>query len=260
MHTPAHKFLLTIFIFIALCNLRAQQHMGVSDSTYVLTPFDNKESIITQKWRFSISGGMGYRLSSTKQSKNSLLEAGFELDVVNNYFRQVKWGYKMSGQIHRIISENYGLGIDYQFHHSSGTLSGYIDPGDNVSLYYTQVDDDIYTNYLGLSFYAEDWISSERLKWYSQASLGLTMFRQESVSGYYPSLITGKALGTNLELGLEYFLNSKLSVGLKTNFFQSTLHEVTAGDGHSSQKVKLPDEKKEGLSRIDLSLGIQIYL
>ena len=229
---------------------------GIND----LTGRENKsKETYRNRWRIAFSGGMGYRLSSTKESKQAYLNQGFDALEVNNYFKSVKWGPKASAQIHYLFKQKYGIGIDYQFHHSSGSMTGTIDPGDAVTLYYGKIHDNIYTNYTGLSFYSNEWLIQNKLNFYAQTSMGLTLFRQENMSLYTPALITGKALGVNLETGLEYFVYKNVALGIHLNYFQSTISKIKVDDGNSTNTVELDKKQHEGLGRLDGGAGVKFY-
>lgn len=213
----------------------------------------------SERWRFSLSGGGGYRVASTKEPRKNMENQGIPSSEIDSYFRQVKTGVKAAGQVHYLIWENFGLGIDYQFHQSSGSLHGTMDTGDTYTLIYGKFTDDIYTNYVGLSLYMQQWINP-KFKFYGQVSSGLTLFREESVIIYTPLLITGKAYGGNSELGMEYFIGKKISVALSAGFFQSTISKINVNNGVTTQDIKLEKEQMEGLSRIDLGAGLRFYL
>lgn len=254
----------TIFVIIAITlvlivplSLDAQEKNHKTDDTQPsLKTISEYQS---GKWRIGINGGFGYRLADTKSSKQVLIDQGFKSEDVDNYFSQIKTGYKVSGQVHYMFWKKYGLGLDYQFHNSSGSLAGYIDPGDGVTYVYTEITDHVFTNFLGVSFYSESWIKSSPFKVYSQISLGLTMYREETLYSYTPILLTGNAFGGNVELGLEYFFKKNFAIGLSTNVFQSTISKVKLDDGNSSTEIELSDEQKEGLGRIDINLGLRLY-
>lgn len=219
----------------------------------------NTEEILNHKWRISLNGGIGYRLASTKETKQVMINQGYAPSEVDNYFKSIKWGPKLSGQVHYLFNERYGVGIDYQFHQSSGTLSGTIDPGDGWTLYYGTMEDKVYTNYTGLSFYSNEWLVPNKLNFYAQTSVGITFFRQENLTLYAPVLLTGKALGVNLETGLEYSIQKNIALGFHLNYFQSTIKTITADDGTTTAEIELEKEMYEGLGRLDAGLGLRFY-
>jgi len=213
----------------------------------------------TEKWRIAVNGGGGYRIASTKETREQLQNQRISDAEINSYLRQVKTGVKASGQVHYMVWENYGLGIDYQFHNSSGSLHGTVEPGDTYTFIYGKFSDDIFTNYVGLSLYMQ-YPFSPRFKFFGQISSGLTLFREESVIIYSPMLITGKAYGGNTELGLEYSLAKNFSVAISAGLFQSTISKIKVNNGIKTQEIKLEKEQMEGLSRIDLGVGLKFYL
>ncbi|WP_423129566.1 hypothetical protein [Gaoshiqia sp. Z1-71] len=211
------------------------------------------------KWKLSVDGGVGYRIASTKDSKQALIRQGQDPSEVNSYFDQIKWGPQFSAQLHYLFSARYGVGVDYQFHTSSGNLYGTFDPGDGVTLYYGEVKDEVFTNYLGLSFYLYQWLKTSKLAFSSQISVGPVFFRQENVTLYTPALVTGKTLGGKVGYGLEYFLSRNIALGIHLNLFYATISKVKVDYESSSDEVDLPKDQKEGLSRIDGGAGIKFY-
>lgn len=230
-----------------------------SNFTFAQYTSDSTKTEKQNKWKISLDAGLGYRLASIKNSKQTLINQGFSPNEVDNYFKEIKWGPKASAQVHYLFNPSYGLGVDYQFHHSSGSIVGTIDPADGITLFYGKTEDNVYTNYTGLSLYYNEWILQNKLKYYGQTSIGLCFFRQETISFYTPLLITGKSLGTNLELGLEYFIHEHLALGAQLNFFQSTISKINVDNGSSKDEIKLEKDQYEGLSRLDASVGVKFY-
>lgn len=212
-----------------------------------------------QKWRFSMSGGGGYRLASTDELRNNLEKNGIPSKDINSYINQIRTGVKTAGQVHYMVWDDYGLGVDYQLHHSSGSLYGTFDPGDTYTFIYGKLSDNIYINYMGLSFFLQQWINP-KFKFFGQVSSGLTMFREESVIIYMPTLITGKAYGGNSELGVEYFIGKKISLSLSAGYFQSSISKIQLNNGQTTLDIKLEKEQMEGLSRVDFGAGLIFYL
>jgi hypothetical protein len=44
---------------------------------------------------------------------------------------------------------NYGIGIDYQYHHSSGSMMGDFDAGDGYTQIYGKFTDNVFSSYVG---------------------------------------------------------------------------------------------------------------
>lgn len=217
---------------------------------------------LTGKWRINLSGGYGLRIGSSDDPKTTFIEQGFKQSDVDDFFTDIKRGYKVAGEIHYMFWKNMGLGIDYNFLHTAGSLSGYIGNREDFQsrIVYSKIEDDVFTNYLGISFLSEDRIGQSRFKVYSQVSLGISMYREETLFNYTPMVHTGNALGVNTELGIEYPVINKMSVALSVSYFGSSISKVKVDNGYTTNTIKLPDNKRESLSRLDISLGLSYYL
>lgn len=222
------------------------------------TPGVDPASYQTGKWRVSLDAGLCFRTGSTKDQKKDLVAQGFDKKRVDDYITDITQGHKGAGQIHYMIAEHYGVGLDYNFYHSGGELDGYLSTGGGT-IVYINAKDDVFMNYFGASFYSDGRILESKIKAYSQVSLGLTMFREETLYSYSPMVFTGNTLGLNLELGLEYFFRKNLSLGVSLNYFVSTLSKIKVDDGYSTETIKLDDDESENLSHLDLNVGLRYY-
>ena len=247
---PCKNCVLLLFILIASTLLNS-----VSAQETQLQTTNNQ----TDRWRIALNGGIGYRIASTKDSKQLFIQQGFEEPQVDDYFKGIKWGPKASAQVHYLLKNGYGIGIDYQFHHSSGSMMGIFDPQDGVTLYYGEITDNVFTNYVGLSLYENLWLKPNKWNFYGQSSVGITFFRQEDITLYSPVLITGQAVGINLEAGLEYFVTKQIALAVNLNYFISTISKITVDDGSSTNEIELEKEQREGLSRLDAGAGLRFY-
>jgi len=211
------------------------------------------------RFRIAMQGGFGYRTGSTKEARQNLINSGFSSESAKSYYRDIKFGMQGGGQVHYMFWEQHGLGFDYNFFYSKASAMGNMDPGDGYTRIYGKMSEDIYTQFAGLSWYTHQWISTARLKYYSLLSVGLAIYRNETRVIYSPVLLTGNALGTNLETGLEYFFSEHIALGIGLSYFQSTLGKVTLSNANTIQKIELEKEQREGLGRLNLSAGLKIY-
>uniref|UniRef100_UPI003216FE87 outer membrane beta-barrel protein n=1 Tax=uncultured Draconibacterium sp. TaxID=1573823 RepID=UPI003216FE87 len=213
----------------------------------------------TGNWRIALSGGLGYLTGSTSDEKEALIQQGFASADIDSYIKQLKTGSQFSGQVHYMFWPNLGLGIDYNFYTSSGNLAGYVDPGDMATYVYAEVEEKVITNYAGLSLFSQSWLKSDKIRFYSQVSFGLTMYREELIFAYSPLLFTGKAFGGNAELGVEYFIHRNIALGANFTLFQSTITKIDMDNGSSTQEVKLEDEQRLSLTRLNTGIGLRFY-
>jgi hypothetical protein len=214
-----------------------------------------------ERLRLGMNGGPGYLLGSTKKAKDYLVSLGLTPDQVNSYYKDLKLGMNANADLTFLITPNFGAGIKYRFFDTSGSIEGFIDPQDGVHLFYTTYKEQIYVNYIGGMFFSQQFIGSRKsFKLNSACSFGLTTYRNEAgyLNGYY--LLTGKNFGTDVSLGLEYFITSYFSVGVDLSAFYSSIRKVKLTDGTTTTTVDLDKEDYEDLSRLDISFGIRLYL
>ena len=219
------------------------------------------ESAVSDKrFRFGLSGGAGYLLGSTQNAEDQMVSQGFTFDQAESYYNDMKLGISANADIYLLIPPDYGVGIKYKFFYNSASTEGFIDPQDGVHLYYTTYRENIYVNFAGISFFYQQFMGSQKsLVLNSSISLGLTTYRNEAeyLHGYY--LLTGKNVGGELGIGLEYFLTSSISIGSDLSVFYSSIRKLKITDGTNTSTIELEKENYENLSRIDLSAGIRIY-
>ena len=208
------------------------------------------------KIRITAGVGAGYRIASAKAARESLVSQGFSETDARNYYRKLKTGYHTSGQIHFMGWHNLGLGIDYQFTASGSTITGSVDSGDGYTRLYGDLSEDIFINYVGFSAYTEEWLRKGTWKLYSQASMGVTFYRNETMYIISPVLFTGKTFGINTQAGLKYMLRPNLALFAGADYFQARITKVTVENNQGSQEVELEAEQQEGLGRLGLSFGV----
>jgi len=220
----------------------------------------SSSTVSGKKVRFSLSGGAGYLIGSTQNAEDQMVSQGFAFDQAESYYNDMKLGISANADFYLLITPNYGAGIKYKFFYNSSSTEGFIDPQDGVHLYYTTYREKIYVNFVGASLFYQQFIGSQKsLELNSALSLGLTTYRDEAeyLRGYY--LLTGKNVGADFSIGLEYFITSGISLGADLSAFYSSIRKVKITDGTSTSTIELEKENYENLSRIDLSAGIRIY-
>lgn len=208
------------------------------------------------KFRITMGGGAGYRIASAKTARESLISQGFSETDARDYYRKLKTGYHTGGQLHFMGWPNLGLGVDYQFTASGSTITGSVDSGDGYTRLYGDLSEDIFINYVGFSAYTEEWLREGTWKLYSQASMGVTFYRNETMYIISPVLFTGKAFGINTQAGLKYMLRPNLALYAGADYFQARITKVTVENNQGSQEVELESEQQEGLGRLGMSFGL----
>jgi len=214
-----------------------------------------------KRLRLGINGGLGYLLGSTEIAEDYLVNLGLTRDQAESYYNDMKSGLYANADLTYLISPKYGVGIRYKFFDTSCSTGDFFYLLDGVNLIYTTYEEQIYVNFIGASFFYQQWIRSlKSLKVNSSLSFGLATYRNEA--GYLNSsfLLTGKNIGMDISLGFEYFITDNFSVGADLSTFYSSIGKMKISDGSSTSTVNLGKDNSESLSRLDLSLGIRLYL
>lgn len=214
-----------------------------------------------ERLRIGINLGLGYLLSSSKTAEEAMVSQGFTLENAKSYYRNLRSGLYANAELTWMIAPDYGAGIKYKFFDTSSRTEGFIDPQDGINLYYTTYKEQIYVNYLGAACFFQRSIGSQKsFKLNSGYSIGLTTYRNEAenLNRYY--LLTGKNVGMDIGIGLEYFITRYFSVGTDLSVFYSSIHKIKITDGVNTTTANLEKANYENLTRLNLSLGLRIYL
>jgi hypothetical protein len=88
----------------------------------------------------------------------------------------------------------------------------------------------------------------------------LATYRNEAeyLNGYF--LLTGKSIGMDINLGLEYFITRHFSVGTDLSVFYSSIHKMKITDGTNTATIDLDKNNYENLMRLNISFGLRVYL
>jgi hypothetical protein len=212
------------------------------------------------RWRVAASGGLGYMLGDTDPGRESLRMQGLRQAEIDDYFDQILWGWQSSASLHYYLQQDLAVGLQYRFFKSTADVWATFDPQDGVTLYHGPLKETMYVNFVGPSLYTEYSLSRDhQLRFSGSISLGIAIYRDEATLLETNVLMTGKAFGGLSELGLEYFVAPRLSVGISLSTFVSSLSKVKYDNGTSTGTYELEDEEIQSISSFDLSAGLRYY-
>ena len=231
---------------------------------------ERKTSVMpTHRWRFGLHGGLSYLLASTDEAEKEMVSMGTSAKTAGDYYKDFKWGYHAGADAHFMVRESWGLGIRYSLFKTSVSAPLTMNIGDMLNYWYIGAEERIYINFIGLSFCTQQWLDqSQHLKLNQSIAFGYVHYRDEmefqrnNILQPSNSLATGNSIGGHIDLSLEYFPISWLSVGANVGYFGSWITKMTISDGYNKQKVKLKDYNidNENLSRLDFSLSVRFYV
>ncbi|SFE65703.1 porin family protein [Sunxiuqinia elliptica] len=213
-----------------------------------------------KKWRLSVSGGIAYQLGTTDDSRKDMQEQGLTQAQIDDYHDQFMLGWQSSASIHRMVNPTVGVGLQYRLMYSDADLRITLDPQDGNHLYHGQMTERMYINYVGASVLSQQSLTiNKKLQLSALISAGVAFYRDEAEILEGNLLFTGEALALTTELGLEYFVTPKISIGLSANLFASKLNKVKMDNGYTSDTIKLDEDEQQSISALDLSTGLRFY-
>ncbi len=202
------------------------------------------------QWHLEFNGGPAYRLAKIPYDL---------IDQEKDYLRELKSGYQFGLDASFFISELLGFGAKlstFRSKHSQSDLLIRLPDGSSTTV---AVSDDIKMFYAGPSVITR-WVPANKKGVFnSDFSLGYLNFSNFSTLDGQQLQIKGATLGLTLGLGYDFYISKNFGVGLGIGFVLGTLTKVTLNDGNTTQTVKLEEGQYEGLSRIDLSVGLRVY-
>ena len=211
-------------------------------------------------WRLELSGGLAFMLGSTSDGRKEAADQGLTKQQVDDYYQQIMTGWQASANMHYFLQPDMALGLSYRFFQTKADLWATFDPQDGMNLYHGQMIESMYVNFIGPSLLST-YTFSQNQQWrlVIAVAAGPAFFRDETSLLETNVLLTGKAFGLNTDIGLEYFVAPRVSLGLKLGLFASNISKVTMDDGYNSTTIKLEDEERQNLSSLDLTAGLRIY-
>ena len=252
-----------VFIFLSMIcitgNCIAQYYEYIDDYEY----YEDEEYVIYEKWRIGISGGPGYIYTSSKDAENELITIGMDKQKVKDAFNNYRWGWQANVDLHYLFNQKIGIGVKYSIFQTSTKLENVSFGnynGDGLHIFFGDMEDKLYVNYIGPSFLWQNYINRrETWKITTLFSLGYSHFRSESHIMDFPSLTTSHTFGGYGEFGLEYFISRNVSLGANLNYIISSFKKFTIKNNQGTYPYEPPDNGKEDISRFNFSLGTRVY-
>jgi len=225
-------------------------------------PEINEKPEFTERFRGSVQGGFAYLTGSTGDAEKSLQSQGASEADTKSYYTNLKTGYQGNVSVYYRISKDLWLGANYQGFYTSAKMmtSMNMDGMSNYSYYYGEVGERYFANFAGASIFSSSRFGANKQFGINSAfAIGPVFYRDEAELLNQQILIQGTTIGTDLLLGLEYFVKPRLSVSVGTSLFISTIKKITVTTASSSDEVSLEKKNYENLSRLNISAGIVYY-
>jgi hypothetical protein len=226
----------------------------------------------TSKWRLNLSGGLGYGVANTSETEKALIEMGVAEKKVKDFIKSMRTGLQANAEVHYLFNKNIGLGIKYAFFTNSGNLNQIItaNPASGFDNITTKIKETNYTHFIGPSFQIRSLINNSRWMFLATLSGGYAYLHGRGEIFHAPTsshlepiplrfLGTGHTFGAYGGVGLEYFLNRQIALGIDMGFFHLLFKNlnVETADGPIFLQHLRGDSN---FSRLNFSLGIKFLL
>lgn len=217
-----------------------------------------QEVMRTSIFRFSASGGAGFLFAEGSPDLEGVVSTD-RTDQLNSSLRRAR---QLNGDIHYLIKDQYGVGIKYIFHHTSGEANEVVvDPGDDIHYVVSDLLESDYLNFAGLSFGGYSAIGRRKqILLTSSLSAGYAFLRSELSMIGQQLLITGGNFAMNAEIGADYRFHSHLGLGVTLGTFNGTFRKVKISDGTQSLVQKLDKDEQYNASNLHLTVGLRYYI
>ncbi len=194
---------------------------------------DIKKQPDYQVIRFAINIGYGHRTAPLADNIPSNMES---------YYKKMKSGIAIEGLISGFTSEVIGFGLKYNLFRSSGTNDQY-------------GEEKISINFIGPSFTTRLLSPDKNNAFISSLILGRMGYTDKMQNGYRQ--LQGSTFGMGWDLGYDFKLSKYTALGFQLSLLSGTLTKLSLKNGISVTEIDLDENEREGLGRIDFSIGLR---
>ena len=231
-----------------------------------------------ERWRIGFQLGGSYLLNSLPGLRHSLQDAGVNLPYqADNYYKPLRKGMAFDVDVHYLLVPSWGIGLRYSLFSSSTQMDYSVrDLGSIMPIYYSASEKEkFYLNYFGPSLLFQQWLDRDRkFRLNEQLSVGYIYFRNEKQfdpyqyvfvnpntgQKQYNVLNAGSTFSGNIQLSLEYYPSSWISIGANVGIFPATIYSLKVSDNNNTSVVKkLEKGNYLDMSRLDYSLGVRFH-
>ena len=252
------KAIICFFFALSFCVANGQDRIGVTQKS------GSEKS--SASWLIGIQAGGSLLLTPTADVKNTMTNMGIPNTKIDDYIRQYKNGFSLSGDLHYLLKRSFGLGVNYSFFTSSSKLDFTLPiPAATGYIFNFNFDEKLYVNYVGPSvIFQQSLNKNSRFQLSEAASLGYVNYRDElrtRNSATLPdALAKSHSWGGTIDLSCEYFLIPWLSVGVNAGImYVLPIKEENISTTIGSATVKLEENQYEKLSRFDYSISARFH-
>ncbi|MDR2039129.1 MAG: porin family protein [Bacteroidales bacterium] len=222
------KTLFVFFLFLFAGKLSGQ------DTIVIITDSDtlSYQEIEYQPFRIGLNIGGGYRFGKSYETGNS----GFD-----HLADGTKIGFIFGAEATYFFFNNLGLGLRYNYF-------GYSNNEESNTLNFK-------TSYIGPSLYGRIKLGNPNMFLVPSVGAGYMRERQSSTYDSQSIDIKGNTIGMMASVSFDFKISNGAIISIEAAYMGGSLSKWKEKNGGN---FTLPDNQKEGLSRIDLKIGIKL--
>ncbi len=164
-----------------------------------------------------------------------------------DHIRGLLRGFHYGLDAQYFFSESYGIGLDINRFQSQNTSN----------LGFGQITEKNAITFIGPGFYSRSVSGNGNNAFLMGFNIGYLGANSSTMINSSPATITGGTFGTNIKVGYDIGMPDGYAFGFSLRLIGGVLNQITTRYNGQSNKIKLPEEDRENLSRIDLSVGIR---
>ncbi|MDR1417238.1 MAG: hypothetical protein LBJ57_07480 [Prevotellaceae bacterium] len=256
----------------------------VSEYNYARRPDSHERSsdklAYAKRCQVGVQFGGAYLLASTLPAEQTLQGLGLPYNQVRSYYKDLKRGVHLSGEVYYMLNDYIGLGVRYLFFSSSAHIHAVMKLNQNPIPFYDlnlierpsvmyfsdwDMTERMYVNYVAPSFTSQQWIGRRcKFRFKEEVSLGFVHYRDEARLNDYSFvsasvLATGSTLGGSVGASLEYYPVPWLSVGAGASVFTAMFSTLTISTYAETKTIDLDKENRENVSQVDYHIGVRFH-
>lgn len=232
---------LSIVTFLTLFALLSAARGGAYAQSYSSLADENHEY---SRLRVGVQGGWGYRVGKVNPNLSSEMQ---------EHHRKLKSGYTLGADATFYFVRDIGIGARFhQFYSSHTAKKASIDGLGSLDL----VDE------IGLTYAAPQISTRYLLGRHSimiDISAGYLAYRNYSYMGY-DYRVNGSTIGYGSNIGYDFAITPKLSIGISFCAVAGQLSKVRIGAHGKSYDETLPEDQRENLNHMTVTAGLRFTL
>ncbi len=179
-------------------------------------------------------------------------------EELKKYLNKLKAGYGLRLEADYFFGRNFGLGAKYSLSYAQSKLEDVIFELPNGSYQEGNLSDKIQIHSLGLHITSRVGNKSDRFHFLPGLSIGYTFYQDNGVA-LYPIKITGGTFSVGAHLSMDFALTEYLYSCIGIDFTSGVLRYYDVEYDNQRQRVTLPAESRENLTRFTFWGGLRYY-